>query len=966
MHSHSNPDYFYKIDADTNRDGYIVESFVNTTNELIKFFSSIERVDNYTLPKKYQKTGKERPHLELSTFNEPEKKWNYLSPKISRPEFTLLMKDENRYKKYMEQVFAKDADEIIPFDQLTTETIQQLYYKAINSLEKDWNFHRAYYKVFQDVHGEPMFFIDIQAFCATRHVRFMMREAFQYLEGNYVTTLHKESKVYIPHLQFYKDSVELPYSSYLDLSLENIIADYLIKEEIKDIKGDNSLLSRLRIVDKFKADVAKDRDEPVFIRTSSYIDHSKYVECLEEWIRSLDSVHLNLKSRASIVRNVKFDNLKLPSKYVFGTKRDFRKPDDIPNFPTDRQRFYIHTLKHKKDFRWQRRIIRELFRDLIQYSINRFRMKEGSEDRTEYENIFSEYKDMSFYEKDVGCLLVEDGEISTVLLLDRYIKNSKIMTNPYMLLRWGLIEKQGTSYIITDRAWRMAMWCMRMMRLKFWDDKISIDFASKERINRTYRDLVEDKEYTYIDPESGGREIYIREAKFSWMLKIDAKYKDELAKLFGVIIQLKNQAMDIDAILYLFKQICENFLKSNYQKRLDSLTNSRFNKELNEWLRAYESINRSVIAFPVNTIPSRRETRTRSFSIFIGTFQLDDSLLTDSEDEFAINRRKIVNQLNYTKIFYTLIGIPASETLSEAIVRKDTKLHIESALARFSHKVKNEGVNVVERMKGIISIIENLKDQMMTKDVQEFEEAVERLTGSIHILNIASNGLKIDYMEENKYCVLDVILRAYCNAFKQFFTTGPRDERNRFYNNELKSYQIPILQIDGLFSNSVKEIPVQKSYVYSPDVPGITFHNTIQNIEPVKYVMDSQDILGSDAINYVDLLPQKLILISPFLEIFLNALKYMRKETDNNNANILHLTITRDDKNITVELLNPIEPYQKGKELDDDKKNSAGLMANELFFQNIGGDFSFKYKQAAEAKVNINFQRMKEILRGRK
>lgn len=921
------------------RNEYFIESFIKTTSEIVKFFSSIERVENYSLPETERKQGPDRPHL-IQTDISQDKKWSYYSPKISRIEFKWLMTNSEIYREYLKQVLLFEDHEITQLEKLTERQKNDLYILAINDLEKDWNFHRSFHKVFHDVSGDTMLFLDLQAYCDTRHMRFFLHECFHYIEGNYVTTLRQEDKVYIPHLQFAKESVELPYSSCIDLKLENIIADYILKSKIKSV---DQLLISLNEINEVRADVAKDEPEAIFLKTSKYIDHSEYFVALKDWILSINSMKIDFSNRNSIVNNIKFETLSLPNS-IFRDKERLQF-EDVYNYENDRQIFSSHKVRNDNQPRWRRRIIIQLFRDLIQYSINRHRIEIVGQQRTEYEEIFRNYRDMSFHEKDIGCLLVEDGEISFVLLMDRYINKPGILETTDQLEYWGLIEKEGEDYQLTARSVRMAKWCMKLMRLKYVIGDKVINYENKEKIARSYAGLVE------------------KDAIFSWML-LTGNFKEKIVKLLGEMIFSTDRKFSKTELLELFKDICESFYHLNpieKSKILRSLKFSRFQKELNEWLRAYESINRSVIAFPVNTIPSNVETKVRAFSIFIGTFHLDDGMYTDNEDEFEKSRRDMTHMLNCAKIFFSQVGIPASEALNETIIANEIKKHIEFNLGRYAHKVKNEGVNLVARMKKVTVLAsQNAQYAGLYANLVELNDAVERLTGTVHILNIASNGLKIHYMEEEKYNILDVILGAYCNAFQQFFISGIEEERRKFWLPDVGKYQAPILKLDIDFNNNGLHRNPKEDVSYQPQLQDIDFYNDQQNHKIYTKIIDADDLLGEDSLNFTDILPQKVIMKSPFLEIFYNALTHMEKEEG--KMKILELRVKRDKKKFEFVLLNPIPAELKFKPLTKNMKDSPGLQANRLFFKNIGGSFDFYFAENAISEIKIDFDKMMGIL----
>ena len=922
------------------REKYHEEAFVKTTSEITKFFSSIERVENYSSIDIERKTGDARPHIFSTDFTEY-KKWIYHSPKLSRREFEALLKDDELYDAYMRQVLLKNDNDLYPFHKLDQNKTNELYIEAIKDLESDWNFHRAFYKVFRDVSGETMLFLDLQAFGDTRHFRFIMRELFNYLEGNYVTTLRKENKVFIPQLQFAMESINLPYSSYFDMTLENLVADYILKEKINSV---NDILLRFDAIEQFRADVAKEEKEPIFLKTSRYIDHSEYSKCLKKWITSMKNMKIDFSNRESIVKNINFETLELPDS-IFREESRLHS-EDVSNYESDKRIFYSHKTKDYGFPRWKRRVIRELFRDLSQYSINRYRIEEQSEQRTEYEEVFRSYKNMTHHEKDVACLLVEDGEISFVLLLERSINEPSILDNPDQLLYWGFVKKSGNQLYITRRAVRMAKWCMKVMNIKYQKNGIELDY-DKLRIKQSYSELTDPKRI------------------FSWM-KVDKKLRGKIGNALGEIIHLQEKPLTQPDILEIFKNICDLFYHKQPDKKdkiETALKNSRFQKDLNEWLRAHETINRAVIAVPVNTIPSEIESKLRTFSIFIGTFHMDEQLYTDNEEEFIQARRDMVNKLNHIRIFYSLIGIPASESLNAAILKQDTQKHIDSTLGRFTHKVKNEGVNLVTRMNNVANMVEGFKELKQTKLLKEImvlKEGVERLTGSINIQNIAANGLKWWYMEHDEYCILDVILKAYFNAFQQFFLSGPEEERIKFQFGKNKDYINPVLKLHVEFYKKRNSVIRDKIIAYNPELEETHFINLNSNAEQINYILDSDDVLGDNSLDFANLLPQKLIMTSPFFEVFYNAFTHTFNFPD--APNILELMVKRNPQEIIIELTNEIEPALRNQLLTEQMKNSPGLQANMLFFQNIGGSLYLKFKEKAMTRITINLSKMMQLL----
>ena len=111
-----------------------------------------------------------------------------------------------------------------------------------------------------------------------------------------------------------------------------------------------------------------------------------------------------------------------------------------------------------------------------------------------------------------------------------------------------------------------------------------------------------------------------------------------------------------DLLKKLIKQLFDLQDKFIQNEIKDSIRYSRFLKNINEFNRSYGSINRTAIAFPVSTIPTEVETKVRTFSIFIGSFNVDDLLDNNSDI------------LNYAKIFYSSLGKLAAESASEAVM----------------------------------------------------------------------------------------------------------------------------------------------------------------------------------------------------------------------------------------------------------------------------------------------------------
>lgn len=913
------------------RKPYFIELFIKSVAEITKFYSSVHRAITYSHDWTPDEIGDNRTPLKRTTRTF----WNFNSPKISRREFEALVGDFESFRMYAIQVLRKNPAEIHPPDLNDPEALNELFVELVNSLEKDWLFHRSYNKLFHNVAKKStMLYLDLAAYCATRHFRFLTRQAFHYLEGNFVTSLQKEGKVYIPHLQFFNESVELLYSSTEGTKVEQVIADYFIKENIQSIA---ELLERFDDIKLLKIDMAKGEKEFFFLNPSEYVNRDVYLAMFRNWLSEMNGLAIDFTDRESIIKNIQIDKLQIPD----GLFRIDRLVDeDEFNFESDLKIFL-------EDQRAARRwLVRVLFNNLLQYSINRHRFEEkqglsGVAERSEYEKIFRSYKNMSFLEQDLGCLLVECGEMSFFILLWRYLEDSSVLDTPDRLLYWGLIEKKGEGYEFSPRAKRMAKWGMKMMELAYANGQNRISYQNKSRINRSYENL----------KEPGNL--------FHWMTQLN--HLDSISKALGEIIFPVRQNYTLPEITGYFKALTHaiyDVQTGAVQNSIrESIQNSRFQKSINEFNRSNETTNRSAIAFPISTIPTEVEKKVRTFSIFIGSFNLPDLLDVDDEIEYVNNRRTITDMLNYAKIFYTLVGKPAAEAASETVMQNYAQRHLELTLGRYQHKVKNEGVSVVTRMKKIWNKIESQEQYAAIKsDILGLKREIELFSGTIHILNIATNGFQGKYLERLPYSIIDVVAEAYCNAFQQFYTVGRNEEIDKLLRPSDEHYLIPITTWKINYKDTKTSVQFQKSLVYRPEIEDTAFYTL-----PGDYVLTDKyfdaHYINPDAtlrLKFRDVLPQKIIMQSPFFEIFSNALNYMAKDPENYQLTIeITKQIDANGEELAVEVTNPLRPnFKSNKETYSKLSESAGLVANRLFFESIGGSSKFSFDEKRHIAIS--------------
>jgi len=951
------------------------ELFSSNASKIIKFYSSVSRVFNYSIGREYQ-YGKDRIIRKYSTLN-----WkNPFTPKFSKESYDALKEEANKelFNKYQQQVLSGDIVEQQKNEFAQTEndyinndgSISATHLRFVHNLEASWLFHRAFHKLFSDYHTKTKVFLDLDAYTITPSHQFFLREFLNYLEGNYVVSVRGTGRVYIPHLQAERDSVDLPYTSAHGMGGVQVIADYFEKSLIN---SSDELLKDFDDMISFEADIIGGRGK-IFLQCSQYIDQDVYQKMFREWLQNIaKEIGVgNFHNRKLVMRKVgnliENKTLKIPPGLFKERVPDLGKFEDT--FEDDK------TIFLKNESSAVRRLLRALFISLMEFSINRYRMESkggphSERERTEYESVFRSYRDMTELEQLLNVLLVEDGEISFVLMLSRYIQHidTKNVVDCNQLVRWGLIEKQEQSgrYKFSPRARRMAKWVARVAAVNLSPNKtvpigLRKTFAIVARLPGL-RLFLKDLSLNYTDNEAikGHYFPFTKEdnSLFAWLSKL-AKNNSEFCHRLSEIA-LSQESFVVAEVVRPFRHICElcfdGSIESDIVKQCVT-ERSRFNQDLNEFLRANETISRAVVAIPISTIPTNLvglRDKIYGFSIFISTFKFDEGL--DDPPRFAHEIRKIARTLKYAKIYFTLIGVPASQVLHQFVVEEVAGMRVTEAMGKFAHALKNEG----EFFRTQLEALKPTSDELMQREniktkFDNIERAFTTLSGAMKLLNLAANPIRKKYLGK-PYCIVDVILRAYCNAFDHFYLAGSEREKMRLSESEL--FATPILHVTVKNIGEPGSFELRKKLDYYPNLTGITFGHNHTN------KLDADDLLEPEQL-FKDLLPEQEIMETACSEMFNNALQYSCKDEKKIPIDVL---IMRNSNEIKVDVINytskdhknRIEQLNSRAIAEQSIGRGAGVDTNALLFRKLGGNFSVNvdsdYKVIASSRINLNYLR---------
>lgn len=914
----------------------LTELFLSNTNEIVKLYSSVHRVRNYNKTSAEQKLGAARLVRRFSdlTYENP------FTPKMSRSAYKALKANRDLWNAYQNEVLNKDLVgknaelfQGIKVDyQPNRKKVKPTYLRVLHNLESSWLYQRAYYKLFDDFHQQPKIFLELEAFILTHSNQFFMRHFLNYLEGNYVISVRGTGKVYVPHLQAERDSVDLPYTSAHGIGYGSVIADYFEKSMVDTTKR---LLQNFREMRQFAADVVGGYKDEIFLHCSQYINAGRFQKLSEEWLSIIGDAIFSDDVKDRTQRAVIIEKLIRDGKLTFPQDLFNTTAPEIARF-IDNYKDDWHLFGEIDEHSAIKRILRRIFVSMLEHDFNRYRMEsrggpESEAERTEYESVFRKYRDMTLLEQRLNCLLVEDGEISLVLLLSNYMKHPEKLDALESLKKWGLIEAvpgKRTSYKYSLRAQRMAKWYAKIVG---WDLQYKKD--TKTEILSYSKNSVLRSHYDPLSLES--------DALFYWMRQV--KGKANLKSLLAEMALADEKVFKEPVILAKFKSLSELCLSSDDLGHRDNVEScvtkrSRFNQDLNEFLRTNETISRAVVAIPISTIPTDLpgfKEKIYGFSIFIGTFQFSEGL--DDEKRFDAELQEIADILRTAKTYFTLIGKPAGEVLNQFVVQEVSAKRVASSLGKFAHSLKNEGVSFRAKIDALKDAIQKeCQSEAVSVNAKELEKAYERFNGAIQLLNMTSNPFQAKYLAQLPYCLLDVILQAYCNALDQFLMTGPILELNKMRSPDGQFFKSPILRVN--VENRINQATdmAAKQVQYFPNLPNVSF---TQQTTPK---LDAETVLMKKQI-FTDRLPDGNMMLSTYLEIFNNALQYCRKDVDDI---FIDINLKRNEKEIVVEIMNEAgaENLQRlnvfsMEEEEPSRGRGAGVDTNVLFFKNIGGDF---------------------------
>lgn len=932
----------------------LTEMALNNSSEVVKLYSSVYRVHNYAMiePPKF---GKARMIESFSQIASP----NPFTPKISRQVYDSIRADKRLWNEYKRQVLMNDIVEgsIELFKDTNPDykhkgRIKNTYLRVLHNIESSWLFHRSYHKIFSEYHTNLKIFLELNAYLGTHSNQFFMREFLNYLEGNYVISLRGTGKVYIPHLQAALDSVELPYTSLYGIGNFEVIVDYLEKSRFTNT---NELLKYFDEMIAFETDVISGKGK-IFLKCSKYVNEAVYLKMYRDWLKEIGNNLLPLHSfsrqeiKAIIRKLIRQKKIKLPQNLF---RRHSQELEYIENYDYDYDIFFVRKSSAIS------RLLLTLFVALIEYSINRHRMESQhgvntESERTEYETVFRRYREMTLLERRMNCLLVEDGEISLVLLLSKYLSEPESLNKIEILLSWGLIEQVSVSsknkFKFTPRAQRMAKWYAKLAALNLsftgYGKRNDLKYANNRQLRLHYDSL-----------------SFEQDTLFHWMRCV--KDRQTLTNLLSEFAFSKNINLTSEEMIKKFLDLCCLCTEGQtplHKAEVDLCVRqkSRFNHKLNEFLRTNETINRSVVSFPISTIPTELpglKEKIYGFSIFIGTFHLSDGL--DDDVNFSEEIYELERILHAAKVYFTLIGKPASEVLNRFVVSEEASAsRVSNTLGKFAHSLKNEGVSLRAQIDILKETVKKESTSEVVKvKVDDLEKFFERFNGAIQLLNMTSNPFQAKYLAKRPYCLLDVILQAYCNALDQFLVAGPILELKNMRLPGGNYFKSPVLRVTVENQFDHQQDFASKQLQYFPDLPNVFF------LHPTTPKLDGDAVLTADQI-FRDTLPDWNMMLSAYLEIFNNVLQYCRKDVEELYVDI---KLKRNIKEIVVEIANEAvaENLQRlsAFSLEDHeyaRGRGAGVDTNILFFKNIGGDFRLisdfgNTRALAISRINLEF-----------
>ena len=263
-----------------------------------------------------------------------------------------------------------------------------------------------------------------------------------------------------------------------------------------------------------------------------------------------------------------------------------------------------------------KRLAEEAFYDLNYREIASWRTQECSfDERTEFLKFFrfgAEFPLARFghdtgpmlarIEQETGSLSAEDGEV-TLLLFESHLLNedSHLMhdengqllppLSPAALVHMGLISQEGDTCIVTKRAASMARWVQKLLGINC-SDIVTENFKP------------------------------LREGRF-W--KALAGGWESTAEAVTEPILRSSGNLSCDDAVELFRNFAEALYPKDLKRSIEEIRAATpFNINIHEFLRRHEPALRSLLAFPLTSVPSHETTDW--MAVFIGTFDFRDGI----------------------------------------------------------------------------------------------------------------------------------------------------------------------------------------------------------------------------------------------------------------------------------------------------------------------------------------------------
>jgi anti-sigma regulatory factor (Ser/Thr protein kinase) len=414
-------------------------------------------------------------------------------------------------------------------------------------------------------------------------------------------------------------------------------------------------------------------------------------------------------------------------------------------------------------------LIKHLFYTVICTQISQYRdPRLPFEKRTEFLR-FLNFKDpITQIEKETGCLVFEDGEISLLLLEYNFIKefthNNGLLEHVkyaqkqqehliHLYEELGLIIKFGTDkFRISDRAKRMARWIQKFLNIK------TIDF-----VHNNFAELKNGKIWKWL-----------------WQIGADPLIRSKIDESTSNIIEA-NSLISKGALVMLFDDLNKSIFHENYCRSVEEITKSTpINFNIHEFIRKNEDGSRGMLCFALTGLP---DINRESSSIvgFIGSCNLHNGVDGKTEAEAIVNYYNLRNQIESLKTILTLIGIPGMKFILDTLNRAEEEANVNAFL---SHAFKRPAT----RAKSIIKSIEHFSDTADLKKYlkEELEAPIDEILRLTRLFGFITTSVERHCLAEittpsktgNSYTIKSQILTKFIDVIEHIKSKGwPGDRR---------------------------------------------------------------------------------------------------------------------------------------------------------------------------------------------